>query len=102
MVSTVFKKEELALLLSLPQASEGESIDHNQDMIIIELSESEVAFNGEIRTFDTVREDLKNIEDKTKSIEIRIDKDVVYDRVVKLLDLLRQFELTNLSLITDK
>lgn len=102
MVSTVFKKDELALLLNLPQTVEGETIEAKDDMIIIELSEDELALNGQPRSFETLAQDLEQIEDKSRSIELRIDKDVRYDRVVRLLDKLRGHELTNLSLITDK
>ncbi len=102
MVSTVFKKDELALLLNLPQTQEGETVEATEDLIIIELSEDELAFNGEVRDFESLSQDLKSITDKSRSIELRIDKEVRYDRVVKLLDKLREHELTNLSLITDK
>lgn len=102
MVSTVFKKDELALLLNLPQTQEGETVEATEDLIIIELSEDELAFNGEVRDFESLSQDLESITDKSRSIELRIDKEVRYDRVVQLLDKLREHELTNLSLITDK
>ncbi|MCO4794442.1 MAG: biopolymer transporter ExbD [Bacteriovoracaceae bacterium] len=102
MVSTVFKKDELALLLNLPKTSKGEEISKAKQIVIIELSETEVAFNGNKTTLQELKKYLQPISDKTTPLELRIDKNVRYDRVVTLLDNLKKFELTNLSLITDK
>ena len=103
MVSTVFKKDEFALLLNLPTVTEGESAnDKKVKNIIIELSKGEIAFNKTKYTFETLPEQLKSLQDKTTAIELRIDKKVEYDRVVKLLNMLKQHKLNNLNLITDK
>lgn len=102
MVSTVFKKDELALLLNLPQTQEGESTEVRDDYIIIELTKDEIALNGRVKSFEQLAQKLKEVEDTTQLVELRIDRDVVYDRVVQLLDELRKHKMTNLSLITDK
>jgi biopolymer transport protein ExbD len=101
MVSTVFKKDELALLLSLPQTSEGESPDRQVENIVIELSETEVAIGGIKLSIDEIDQELEKISNKTTPIDLRIDKGVVYERMIKVLDRLKYYELTNLSLITD-
>lgn len=103
MVTTVFKKDEFALLLNLPTVKEGESANEKKvKNIILELSKSEIAYNKKKYTFETLPGELKNLQDKTTAIELRIDKKVEYDRVVKLLNMLKQFKLNNLNLITDK
>lgn len=103
MVSTVFKKDEFALLLNLPTVTEGEAArDKKIKNIIIELSKDQIAFNGKKYTFEQMPDQLKALQDKTTSIELRIDKKVEYERVVKLLDLLKKYKLNNLNLITDK
>jgi biopolymer transport protein ExbD len=103
MVSTVFKKDELALLLSLPKTQEGETNSQtNKKNILIELSSSELAYNGKKITIDTIGAELGLIKDKMVPVDLRIDKEVKYDRIVKILDVLKRFELSNLSLITDK
>ena len=102
MVSTVFKKDELALLLSLPKTEKGEKVVEAKKLVVIELNSNEVAFNGQKATLESLGENLTPIQDKTTPIELRIDKEVKYDRVVTLLDLLKKYQLTNLSLITDK
>ena len=103
MVSTVFKKDEFALLLNLPTVTEGESTrDKKVKNIIIELSKEKIAFNSKELKFEALPNELKALQDKKTSIELRIDKKVEYERVVKLLDLLKKFKLNNLNLITDK
>lgn len=102
MVSTVFRKEELALLLSLPKTSAGESKEQKKESIVIELGIEKVAYNGKETTFEALTEDLKNVSNKITPIELRIDKEVKYERVIKLLDQLKNYELTNINLITEE
>lgn len=104
MVSTVFKKEEFALLLNLPTVEEGESENQKKDIknILIELSKDQIAYNKTKLTFETLPQQLSTLKDKTTAIELRIDKKVEYDRVVKLLNMLKSYKLNNLNLITDK
>lgn len=101
MVSTVFKKDELALLLNLPKTTKGNAEKQNQKTVYIELSPKEVAFNGKKTTIEGIDEHISTITKKSTPIDLRIDKTVQYDRVVRLLDHLKKYELTNLSLITD-
>jgi len=101
MVSTVFKKDELALLLNLPKTSKGNKEKQNKKHVIIELSPTAVAFNGKKTTLQDIEIHVSKIVEKSIPIDLRIDKTVQYERVVKLLDKLKKYELTNLSLITD-
>ena len=101
MVSTVFKTNELALLLSLPEASQGEQ-KNPQEGIFIELTNSELAFNGRKVTMETINPLLQNIKEKERPIELRIDKEVKYQRVVDLLDRLKKFQLSNIELVTNQ
>ncbi len=98
-VSSVFKKEELALMLDLPASSAKEAkIEKKQ--INIELSSKKLAFLGKELTFKELDLKLKKVQDKKKPIIVRIDKQVPYERVVKMLDLLQKHSLNNLALIT--
>lgn len=101
MVSTVFKKDELALLLSLPQTTEGQSTERQVENVVIELSETEVAIGGLKLPIEDIDQELEKITNKETPIDLRIDKGVVYERMIKVLDRLKYYELTNLSLITD-
>ncbi|MBT7609132.1 MAG: biopolymer transporter ExbD [Bacteriovoracaceae bacterium] len=102
MVSSVFKKDELTLLLSLPKTEKGEKTVDAKKLVVIELNTNQVALNGVTETLVTLGSKLSPITDKTTPVELRIDKEVKYQRVVTLLDLLTKYQLTNLSLITDK
>ena len=100
-VSSVFKKEELALLLTLPD-SQAQEVEVEIKQINIELSKNELALKGKKLTFIELEEQLKAITKKDKPIIVRIDKDVQYDRIVIILDLLQKYSLNNLALVTNK
>ncbi len=100
-VSTVFKKDELALMLNLPSNTES-STKVEQNQIFIELSKNELAFRGSKITVESLKNELALIQDKTQPTILRIDKDVPYDRVVKILDILQALEFYNLALVTSE
>lgn len=100
-VSSVFKKDELALILDLPTSSADEmKVDNEQ--VFIELSREKLAIKGIEVSFESLEDNLKVIENKDKAVIVRIDKKVEYERVVKLLDLLQKYDLTNLALVTNE
>lgn len=99
-VSSVFKKDELALVLNLPTSSAKE-IELKKKEIIIEINEDKLAIYGKEISIDELNKKMHKIEDKTRNIIFRIDKDVKYEKVVKILDLLQANQLFNISLITE-
>ncbi len=101
MVSSTFKKEELALLLTLPDANSATQEIKKED-INIELGKDEVALKGKKISFEALDASFQDVTDKLKPINVRIDKDVTYQRVVKLLDLLNKHGLNNLALENKK
>ncbi len=102
MVSTVFKKEELALLLNLPSSSTEETKESKSENLNVELSKTEIALNGKIYTITEFEESLKGHGKKETPVFLRVDETVEYKRVVLVLDLLKKYKLSNLSLITKK
>lgn len=102
MVSTVFKKDELALNLSLPKSS-AERITIDNKQITIEVSNDYLAINGKIYSLDDFEKIIAQNANthKNKALIVRIDKEVKYERVTKILDILQKNELNNLALITD-
>lgn len=100
-VSSVFKKEELALILDLPSSS-ADTKEVSKDEVFIELSPTKLAIKGIEVSFESLEDNLKDIKNKTKAIIVRIDETVEYKRVVKVLDLLQKYDLNNLALITEK
>lgn len=101
MVSSVFKKEELALLLNLPKAHEGKGETSKVKEITIELKTNELAFNGQKMSFEQLAAELKNLDPKIL-INLRADKKVYYQELVRILDLLNRNKMQNISLITEK
>lgn len=102
MVSTVFKKEELALLLNLPSSASKETKESKSENLNIELSKTEIALNGKKYDIDGLEDNLKSISKKETPVFLRVDELVEYKRVVLILDLLKKYKLSNLSLITKK
>ena len=99
-VSSVFKKDELALVLNLPTSS-AQEIELKQKEIIIELNSEELAIYGKESTLESLEEEIIKIEDKERNIIFRIDKEVKYEKIIEVLGILQKHQLFNISLITD-
>lgn len=100
-VTSVFKKEELALLLNLPD-SQAQTLEVEKENITIELSKEKLALKGKEITLDVLEEELKQITDKKRAVIVRIDEEVIYKKIMGVLDLLQKYELNNLALVTKK
>ncbi|KLE03239.1 ExbD/TolR family protein [Aliarcobacter butzleri] len=100
-VTSVFKKEELALLLDLP-TSNAKEMEVKEGQIFIELGKDKLAIKGIEVSFDSLEDNLKAIKNKNNPVIVRIDKKVEYERVVKVLDLLQKYNLVNLALVTNE
>jgi biopolymer transport protein ExbD len=100
LVSTAFKKEELALLLNLP-VSEAQAQQIQREEVNIELSETKLALKGKELSFEELDAALSEVTDKKSPVNVRIDKEVRYERIVRLFDLLKKYELNNLALISE-
>ena len=99
-VSSVFKKDELALVLNLPTSSAKE-IELKQKELIIELNSDKLAVYGKEITLELLDQEIAAIEDKEKNIIFRIDKEVKYEKIIEVLEVLQKHQLFNISLITD-
>lgn len=100
-VSSVFKKEELALVLNLP-SSAAQELEVEPKEISLEINKDKLAIYGKEISLEDLDAKLTEIKNKNKNIIVRIDKDVIYERIVKVLDKLQKNELNNLSLVTKK
>ena len=100
-VSSVFKKEELALMLDLP-TSNAKEMKVDEEQIFIELNKNKLAIKGIEVSFESLEDNLKAVKNKNKAVIIRIDKKVEYERVIKILDLLQKYNLNNLALVTNE
>lgn len=99
-VTSVFKKDELALMLELPKAN-TKTTEVKDDQIFIELNEIKLAIKGIEVSFESLEDNLKEIKNNKKAVIVRIDKNTKYERVIKVLDLLQKYNLNNLALVTE-
>ncbi|MDD2640539.1 MAG: biopolymer transporter ExbD, partial [Arcobacteraceae bacterium] len=79
-VTSVFKKDELALILDLPSSNAKESQVEKKE-ITIELSETKIAYKGKEIELDDLNLALRLIKNRNDAIILRIDKNVKYERV---------------------
>ena len=100
-VTSVFKKEESALMIDLP-TSNAKEMKVDEEQIFIELNKNKLAIKGIEVSFESLEDNLKAVKNKNKAVVVRIDKKVEYERVVKVLDLLQKYNLNNLALVTNK
>jgi biopolymer transport protein ExbD len=101
LVTSTFKKDELALLLKLPKTEQGAGAEKKIDQLTIELSDTAVAINGQKSSIEDLPATFEKAQ-KDTLVNLRVDGDVKYTRLVKVLDLLQANKLENISLITDK
>lgn len=101
LVTSTFKKDELALLLKLPKAQEGTGTEKKVENLTIELSDDQIAVNGKKSSMEELPATLAASQ-KDILVNLRVDGEVKYTRLVKVLDLLQTNKLENISLITDK
>jgi biopolymer transport protein ExbD len=101
LVTSTFKKDELALLLKLPQTEKGAGSEKKIDQLTIELSDEEIAVNGKKSSMEELPVIFEKAVKETL-VNLRVDGEVKYTRLVKVLDLLQANKLENISLITEK
>jgi len=99
-VASEFKKNETILNLTLPNSSSIQKVIENK-ALIIEISEEKLAFKAKELNFIDLKQQLVSIK-KDTAITIKIDQDVKYKKIVKLLDILNNLQLNNILLITKK
>lgn len=97
-VASEFKKNETVLNLSLPSSQSSTQMVKKEE-IVIEISKDRLAYNTKEIDFQELEESLKQV-DKKRALIVRIDKEVKYERVVKLLGLLNKLSLSKLLLVT--
>ena len=102
LVTSVFKKEELSMILNLPKSESGEtSNSKDTKKIVIEVKNNKYLLSGkEIQSSD-LNKILKTFNSK-RPVHIRSDRETPYYKVVDILDELRKNKFTEINLITVK
>jgi len=101
LVSSMFKKKETALNLSLPVVEKEETIASNSQ-IQIELKEEILAINGKIINWNELDTILNSNLDRKIPVLVKVDKTTDYEWIAKLLDRLQINKYSNLQFIEQK
>lgn len=103
MATSVFKKDELALNLTLPKTGDGASAESSKlKLLKFTVTKDKIALNKDVVTLEEAKEKIKQISNKEIPIELRIDQKVEYQRVIDVLNTVKAEGFYNIELITQK
>lgn len=103
MATSVFKKDELALNLTLPKTGDGASKEASKlKLLQFTVTKDKIALNKDVVTLEEAKAKIKQIQNKEIPIELRIDQKVEYQRVIDVLNTLKSEGFYNIELITQK
>ena len=103
MVTTAFIKHP-GVSLKLPETKTREGApETNKDLTILVTSDGGTYVDGQRRSMPDIQMHLRRIaaRDKQARILVKGDRDVVYSRIMEVMDLVRQAGLTRVVLPTD-
>ena len=98
-VTSSFKENKFVLDLTLPSSNSIKKVIKKKN-ISIEVNKKYYAYMGKKIKLIDLENKLKKIKDKKLYINIHIDKEVPYKKVIKILDILQLNQLNNISFIT--
>ena len=103
-VTSVFKSDDLKLMVKLPKSIEGASVkkNKNENKIVLRIKSNNIEYNDRVYSdFSLLERDLSK-KNKDSIIEIRGDKESSYGFFIGLFDLLKKNNFRNINLITKK
>ena len=87
--------------ISLPKASNADNIKVNKEIIIIIKEDGSLFCNNDIEGLDNIKEHILQFP-KDTPIHINSDKNAKFDIFVSVLDMLKQYEYSSISIVTKK
>ena len=87
--------------ISLPTASNADNIKVNKEIIIIIKEDGTLYCNNDIEGLDNIKEHILQFP-KDTPIHINSDKNAKFDIFVSVLDMLKQYEYSSISIVTKK
>ena len=87
--------------ISLPRASNADNIKVNKEIIIIIKEDGTLYCNNDIEGLDNIKEHILQFS-KDTPIHINSDKNAKFDIFVSVLDMLKQYEYSSISMVTKK
>ena len=100
LVTSVFKQDKSVLKLLLPETT-SEVKQEVSEGLFIELSEMEMAVNGEVVNLETLRSKGAAIQNKKAPVALKIDKKTPYERVAQVLDVLQMEKIYNIQFVNE-
>jgi biopolymer transport protein ExbD len=100
-ITSSFKKDNTVLKLELPNSNSTTKVIDKKN-ITIELNKKALAYMGKTLTLTQLQTKLEKITNKKQAIMINISKDVPYNKVIELLDILQLNNLNNIAFVTKK
>jgi biopolymer transport protein ExbD len=87
--------------ISLPTASNADNIKVNKEIIIIIKEDGKLFCNNYIEGLDNIKEHILQFP-KDTPIHINSDKNAKFDIFVSVLNMLKQYEYSSISIVTKK
>ena len=87
--------------ISLPKASNADNIKVNKEVIIIIKEDGSLFCNNDIEGLDNIKKHILQFP-KDTPIHINSDKNAKFDIFVSVLDMLKQYEYSSISIVTKK
>lgn len=87
--------------ISLPTAANADNIKVNKEVIIIIKNDGTLFCNNDIEGLDNIKEHVLQFP-KDTPIHINSDKNAKFEIFVLVLDMLKRYEYSNISIVTKK
>ena len=87
--------------ISLPRASNADNIKVNKEIIIIIKEDGTLYCNNDIEGLDNIKEHILQFP-KDTPIHINSDRNAKFDIFVSVLNMLKQYEYSSISIVTKK
>ena len=100
LVTSVFKQDKSVLKLLLPETT-SEVKQEVSEGFFIELSESQMAVNGELVTVEGLRTKSASVQNKKAPVALKIDKKTPYEKVAAVLDVLQMEKIYNIQFVNE-
>jgi biopolymer transport protein ExbD len=88
--------------LNLPSAETGEVSNKKEKEIVISINEKGVYLDNKLVSDKQLEEFLKNLENKNSLVVLRVDKNIPFEKVVKVIDICRKYNLERYGIETVK
>ncbi|MBQ5464031.1 MAG: biopolymer transporter ExbD [Fibrobacter sp.] len=100
LVTSVFKQDKSVLKLLLPETS-SEVKQEVSEGFFIELSETEIAINGEMASVEILKNKSAAVQNKKAPVALKIDKKTPYEKFAEVLDVLQMEKIYNIQFVNE-